>query len=82
MKQALNLKILPTYEIVDGFIILIGALLLIIPGFISDFIGIILLTQITRKTIRNWLLSKIKSQYIKKFGFKFNNSKNIYNKKL
>ena len=40
---------LPIYEIVSGASIAIGALLLIIPGFFTDFIGFLLLIPFTRK---------------------------------
>ena len=42
---------LPVYELLSGASIAIGALLLIIPGFFTDFIGFIFLTPFTRKII-------------------------------
>ena len=40
---------LPVYEILSGASIAIAALLLIIPGFFTDFIGFLLLIPFTRK---------------------------------
>ena len=40
---------MPVYEIMSGASIAIGALLLIIPGFLTDFFGFVLLIPITRK---------------------------------
>jgi len=40
---------MPVYEIMSGASIAIAALLLIIPGFFTDFIGFLLLTPFTRK---------------------------------
>ncbi|GLF90105.1 UPF0716 protein YtzA [Bacillus safensis] len=43
---------MPGGAIVDGFCILIGGLLLLIPGFLSDLIGALLLIPMTRKRIK------------------------------
>ncbi|PAC82155.1 membrane protein FxsA [Bacillus sp. 7788] len=43
---------MPGVTIVDGFCILIGGLLLLIPGFLSDIIGALLLIPMTRKHIK------------------------------
>ncbi|MBR0605506.1 FxsA family protein [Bacillus safensis] len=43
---------MPGGAIVDGFCILIGGLLLLIPGFLSDIIGALLLIPVTRKAIK------------------------------
>ncbi|KPN15916.1 FxsA family protein [Bacillus safensis] len=43
---------MPGGAIVDGFCILIGGLLLLIPGFLSDLIGALLLIPVTRKRIK------------------------------
>ena len=42
---------LPIYEILSGASIAIAALLLIIPGFLTDFLGFLLLIPFTRKII-------------------------------
>ena len=39
----------PFYEIISGASIAIAALLLIVPGFLTDFIGFLLLIPLTRK---------------------------------
>ena len=48
----------PVYEIFSGASIAIAALLLIIPGFITDFFGFILLFPPTRKLIINSFIRK------------------------
>tara|TARA_B100000780_G_scaffold129005_1_gene90469 strand:- start:7878 stop:8303 length:426 start_codon:yes stop_codon:yes gene_type:complete len=51
---------IPFYEMLSGASIAIAAILLILPGFISDTIGFFLLIPFTRKTIINfWLKNKI-----------------------
>ena len=42
---------MPLYEIMSGASIAIAALLLIIPGFFTDFIGFLLLIPLTRKIL-------------------------------
>ena len=42
---------IPFYEIISGASIAIAALLLIIPGFFTDFIGLLLLIPFTRKIL-------------------------------
>ena len=41
----------PTYEVISGAAIAFAALLLIIPGFVTDLIGFILIFPFTRKII-------------------------------
>jgi UPF0716 protein FxsA len=47
----------PTREVVDGALIVTGASLLIVPGFISDVFGLLLLLPPTRVVVRKLLLS-------------------------
>tara|TARA_B100000287_G_C20422030_1_gene697920 strand:+ start:30 stop:449 length:420 start_codon:yes stop_codon:yes gene_type:complete len=42
---------MPVYEIMSGASIAMAAVLLIVPGFFTDFIGFLLLVPFTRKTI-------------------------------
>ena len=53
---------IPFYEILSGASIAIAAVLLILPGFISDTIGFLFLIPLTRKIIINmWLRNKYKN---------------------
>ena len=47
---------IPIYEIISGASIAIASVFLIIPGFMTDFIGFVLLIPFTRKLIINHLL--------------------------
>ena len=47
---------IPIYEMMSGASIAIAALLLIIPGFFTDFIGFLLLIPFTRKIIFSFAL--------------------------
>jgi UPF0716 protein FxsA len=58
---------IPIYEMMSGASIAIAALLLIIPGFFTDFLGFILLIPFTRKillkmALKNKTKEDIKSQ--------------------
>ena len=44
---------LPVYEIISGAALALAAVLLIIPGFLTDFIGFLLILPITRKILIN-----------------------------
>ena len=53
---------LPFYEMISGASIAVAAILLILPGFISDTIGFLLLFPFTRKLIINlWFKNKFKN---------------------
>ena len=59
----------PIYEIVSGAALTFAAILLIIPGFATDCLGLLLIIPITRKLIFN------------AFSKKFNKKNNTYKKK-
>ena len=46
----------PTYEMMSGAAIAFAALLLIIPGFITDILGFLIIFPLTRKLIFNRLV--------------------------
>jgi len=55
---------LPFYEMISGASIAMAAVLLIIPGFISDTIGFLLLFPFTRKLIISiWFKNKYKAKH-------------------
>ena len=49
---------IPFFEMMSGASIALAALLLIIPGFFTDFIGFLLLIPFTRKILFNLALKK------------------------
>jgi len=49
---------MPTKEMIDGLLILIGGILLLTPGIITDLIGFSLLLPFTRPLYRNYLNKK------------------------
>ena len=49
----LNKNETPAYEVISGAAIAFAALLLIIPGFVTDFVGFLLIFPLSRKLIFN-----------------------------
>ena len=58
---------IPIYEIISGAALAFAAFLLILPGFLTDVIGFLLIIPITRKF------------FIKLIASKYNKEKNKYN---
>jgi UPF0716 protein FxsA len=52
----------PAYEIISGAAIAFAAILLIIPGFATDFLGFLLIFPITRKLIFGNISNKFKKE--------------------
>ena len=59
IQNNLNQGIMPTEDMLDGMMILVGGILLLVPGFITDAIGLILLFPVTR-----WLVKQLSRRYI------------------
>ena len=62
----------PVYEIISWAAIAFAALLLILPGFVTDLIGFLLLIPVTRKFFISSITTKFKNK-----NNKFNNNENI-----
>jgi len=45
----------PAGASIDGALGLLGALLLVLPGFVTDVLGVLLLLPPTRAQVRRWL---------------------------
>jgi len=52
IREELNQGKMPTDSLIDGLLILIGAIVLLTPGFITDIIGFLLLIPFTREALR------------------------------
>ena len=60
---------IPAYEMISGAILAFAALLLIVPGFATDFIGFLLIFPLTRKLIFNNFSKKFKKEKKNKNDF-------------
>ena len=61
--QLINNEV-PVYEIISGAALAFAALLLIIPGFLTDLIGFLLIIPITRKFFISLISFKLKKKNI------------------
>ena len=59
----------PAYEIISGAAIAFGALLLIIPGFATDFFGFLIILPITRRLIFGKISTKFQNKQEDKKNF-------------
>ena len=57
---------LPIYEIISGAALAFAALLLIIPGFLTDIVGFLLILPFTRKFFIRNISSNFKSKKVEK----------------
>ena len=59
----------PTYEVISGAAIAFAALLLIIPGFVTDILGFLLIFPLSRKLIFNKFSKRFATKQKKKNNF-------------
>jgi UPF0716 protein FxsA len=55
IREELSHGHLPASQLLDGALVLIGGVLLMTPGFFTDFMGIFFLVPVTRRLIKMWL---------------------------
>lgn len=54
----------PGREVLDGALVLIGGVLLIVPGFLSDVLGALALAPPTRTLLRRLLARNLQSRFV------------------
>ncbi len=64
LNLALSERRTPTREVLDGALVLFGGILLMIPGFITDIIGIAMLLPPTRALMRPLLVRNLFSRTV------------------
>jgi UPF0716 protein FxsA len=52
----------PGAEVVDGVLVLTGGALMMLPGFISDVVGLLLVVPFTRRVVRGLVLVQLASR--------------------
>jgi UPF0716 protein FxsA len=52
----------PAVEVVDGVLVLTGGLLMMLPGFVSDVVGLLLVLPPTRRVVRGVVLLRLASR--------------------
>jgi UPF0716 protein FxsA len=54
---------LPGDAIVEGFCVLLGGILLFLPGFLTDLIGLFFLIPYTRTRIKNYIIAWLRRKW-------------------
>lgn len=67
-RAALSAGRMPANEAIDGSLVVFGASLLIVPGFIGDVVGLLLLLPPTRVVVRKALLSGARGRALMAFA--------------
>jgi UPF0716 protein FxsA len=62
IRRQLEASQMPTNELIDGGLVLAAGLLLIVPGFITDALGLALLFPPTRRTARGILKRRFRTR--------------------
>jgi len=60
IQRDLEMSILPSERLLDGFLIFIGGVLLLTPGLVTDLIGFLLLMPASRKLAKTWLVNRFR----------------------
>jgi UPF0716 protein FxsA len=55
-QQNVALGVMPAYEMIEGPIILLGGILLLTPGFITDILGLVCLISPLRKKLAQYVI--------------------------
>jgi len=61
IQQDLNAGLMPADKLVDGLLILIGGIVLLTPGLLTDILGFMLLIPYTRNYFKKFAKSKFKN---------------------
>lgn len=59
IREEIRVGTVPGNELLDGFLILAGAIFLLTPGLLTDITGFLLLLPFTRKYMREFLKKKL-----------------------
>lgn len=60
---------LPAQEMLQGLLLALGGGLLVLPGFISDVLGLLLLLPVTRRALVNKLRRRAEAQTLRRRAF-------------
>lgn len=67
-QEALNQQRVPTKEVADGALVIVGAALMITPGFLSDIAGMLCLFPPTRAAIRRMVIGTLLHEFFVRSG--------------
>jgi UPF0716 protein FxsA len=65
IQNDLNRGVMPNDQLTDGLMILVGGVVLLTPGFITDTLGFLLLIPWSRTLIKKWFTKKFEEMIAK-----------------
>ena len=68
LRTALTTGRMPALELVDAALVLVGGVLLLAPGFITDIVGFFFVLPISRPITRRWLEAAVERQLLARAG--------------
>lgn len=68
LRTALTTGRMPAVELVDAALVLVGGVLLLAPGFITDIVGFFFVLPISRPITRRWLEAAVERQLLARAG--------------
>jgi UPF0716 protein FxsA len=71
MRRTIDAGQVPTDELIDGVLVLTGGILLILPGFISDVVGLVILFPPTRALVRRVLRKRFTVVSVRRYNGPF-----------
>lgn len=59
-REAIAVPRLPTREVVDGALVVLGGALLLTPGFVTDAVGLLLVVPLTRRAVADVVRRRVR----------------------
>ncbi|MDO5711125.1 MAG: FxsA family protein [Micrococcales bacterium] len=68
LREALATGRMPATQLVDAALVLVGGVLLLAPGFLSDLLGFFFILPMTRPITARWLQAAVERQLLGRAG--------------
>jgi UPF0716 protein FxsA len=68
LRTAVNSGQMPARELTDAALVLVGGVLLLLPGFLTDLVGLVFVLPFTRPVTRRWLQAMVERQLLRRTG--------------
>lgn len=69
LRMALQTGRMPARELTDAALVLVGGVLLLSPGFLTDIVGFLFIMPFTRPIARRWLQVVVERKLAQRAGF-------------
>ncbi|MFQ3176711.1 MAG: UPF0716 protein FxsA [Psychromonas sp.] len=71
----------PGQELIEGFMLLVTGVLLVTPGFVTDFLGLLILQPSIRSMVAKYILANVKLNSAMSGGFSQSSSRSTFGDK-